>query len=159
MMHRGILVCAVIVAGCDQYKEPPAPRDVHPVTTRSAELATSGIDMAGTGEGRTQRSGMSGTNSDTNDQQGGETPDIDVEGAARVTSVFGSVAPAPDAPVGRGSTDPQSDLDTPEMRNAQRGGRVFRPSDHYYVNGEDLGPSWDAAPGSGGPQKLKQTQP
>jgi hypothetical protein len=45
------------------------------------------------------------------------------------------------------------------MRNAQRGGRVFRPSDHYFVNGVDMGPSWDAAPGTGGPNKSKSKQP
>jgi hypothetical protein len=45
------------------------------------------------------------------------------------------------------------------MRNAQRGGRVFRPSDHYFVNGVDMGPSWDTAPGTGGPNKSKMVQP
>ena len=53
-MHRWVVGCAAaaIVAGCNQYTEPPPPRDVQPLTTRSRELAWSGIDYSGTGPGR-----------------------------------------------------------------------------------------------------------
>jgi len=156
-MHRWVVVfAAAIVAACDQYKEPPPPRDVQPVTTRSREMAWSGIDMGGTGQGRTQRNGTAGVNSDTNDDQERAAP-ADIEESSAGTGLFrmGVVETAP----GRGSTAPTADLDEPEMRNAQRGGRVFRPSDHYFINGADMGPSWDAAPGSGGPGKSKMAQP
>ena len=159
-MHRWVVVCAAaIVAACDQYTEPQPPRDVHSVTTRDQDMAWSGIDMAGTGEGRMQRSGMARTNSDSNDDQprgaAGEAP----EGPPAGTGILGPGTGSTEAAPGRGSTAPTADLDEPEMRNAQRGGRVFRPSDHYFVNGVDLGPSWDAAPGTGGPNKTKTKQP
>ena len=159
-MHRWVVVCAaVIVAACDQYKEPPPPRDVQPVTTRSHELASSGIDYAGTGQGRMQRNGTAGVNSDTNDDADpGADLEIDPEPPAG-SGVFGPGTGLTESAPGRGSTVPSADLDEPEMRNAQRGGRVFRPSDHYFVNGVDMGPSWDAAPGTGGPNKTKMNQP
>ncbi len=57
---------------------------------------------------------------------------------------------------GLGSSRPQADLDAPnELRNATPRGAVFRPSDHYFINGVDTGPSTDAMPGTGGPGKLK----
>lgn len=156
-MHRWVVVCAAaIVAACDQYKEPPPPRDVQPVTTRSREMAWAGIDMGGTGHGRAQRNGTGGVNSDTNDHQEREAPN-DIEEPSAGTGLF-RMGVAESAP-GRGSTAPAADLDEPEMRNAQRGGRVFRPSDHYFINGADMGPSWDAAPGTGGPGKSKMAQP
>ena len=160
LTHRGLGLFVVIVAGCDQYKEPPPPRDVHPTSTRARGMSQSGIDMSGTGPGKMQRSGMSGTNSDSDDdnsmglQIGSPDPQVGGEG----TTDFGPTEKVADVGPGRGSTNPASDLDAPEMRNAQRGGQVFRPSDHYYVNGADLGPSVDAAPGTGGPAKLKQKQ-
>ena len=159
-MHRWVVVCAaVIVAACDQYKEPPPPRDVQPVTTRSHELASSGIDYAGTGQGRMQRNGTGGVNSDTNDDADpGAVLEVDPEPPAG-SGVFGPGTGLTESAPGRGSTVPSADLDEPEMRNAQRGGRVFRPSDHYFVNGVDMGPSWDEAPGTGGPNKTKMKQP
>lgn len=154
-MHRRVVVFAAAVVGvaCDQYTEPPPPRDVQPLTLRSREMARSGIDVAGMGQGHMQRSGMAGVNSDTNDQQ--DIHDSEMENDSPAGE--GGLGPAAvlDSAPGRGSAD----LDEPEMRNAQRGGRVFRPSDHYFINGVDMGPSWDAAPGTGGPQKLKQKQP
>ena len=68
-MLRWVVVCAAtaIIAGCNQYAEPPPPSDVLSMTTRSREMAWSGIDYAGTGTGRMQRNGTSGVNSDTND--------------------------------------------------------------------------------------------
>jgi len=157
-MHRWVVVCAaVIVAGCDQYTEPPPSRDVQPVTTRAQEMAWSGIDYAGTGHGRDQRNGTAGVNSDTNDEQ---EVDREVEpGPPAGIGVFGPGTGITEPAPGRGSTAPTADLDQPEMRNAQRGGRVFRPSDHYVINGIDMGPSWDAAPGTGGPTKSKLKQP
>ena len=156
-MHRWFVVCAaVIVAACDQYTEPPPPRDVHPLTTRDREMAWSGIDMAGTNEGRMQQSGMAGTNSSSNDDRvAGE----DEEGPPAGTGLFGPGTGYTEANPGRGSTIPTADLDQPELRNAQRGGQVFRPSDHYFVNGVDMGPSWDSALGTGGPNKTKVKQP
>ena len=156
-MHRWFVVCAaVIVAACDQYTEPPPPRDVHPVTTRDREMAWSGVDMAGTDEGRMQQSGMSGTNSSSNDDR---VAGADEEGPPAGTGIFGPGTGSTEANPGRGSTIPTADLDQPELRNAQRGGQVFRPSNHYFVNGVDMGPSWDSAPGTGGPNKTKVKQP
>ena len=159
-MHRWVVACAaVIVAACDQYKEPPPPRDVQPLTSRLQDMASSGIDYAGTGEGRMQRNGTAGVNSDTNDS---EDPGADLEvdpGPPAGSGVFGPGTEITESAPGRGSTSPSADLDEPEMRNAQRGGRVFRPSDHYWVNGVDMGPSWDEAPGTGGPNKTKMKQP
>jgi len=160
LTHRGLLLLVVIVAGCDQYKEPPPPRDVRPTSTRARGMSQSGIDMSGMGQGKMQRSGMSGTNSDVNDndslgmQIGSPDPQVGGEG----TTSFGPTEKVADVGPGRGSTNPASDLDAPEMRNAQRGGQIFKPSDHYFVNGADLGPSVDAAAGTGGPGKLKQKQ-
>jgi len=158
-MHRWVVVCAGLVAACDQYTEPRPPRDVQPLTTRSREMAWSGIDYAGTGHGRDQRNGTGGVNSDMNDTQEQEVArDVDL-GAPAGTGVFGPGTGITESAPGRGSTEPAADLDQPEMRNAQRGGRVYRPSDHYFINGVDMGPSWDAAPGTGGPSKMKMTQP
>ncbi len=157
-MHRWVVVCATaIVAACDQYTEPPPARDVQPLTTRGREMAWSGIDYAGTGEGRSQRNGTAGVNSDTNDEQ--ELERAEDPGPPAGNGVFGWGTGITEPAPGRGSTAPTADLDEPEMRNAQRGGRVFRPSDHYLVNGVDMGPSWDAAPGTGGPNKSKLQQP
>ncbi len=159
-MHRWVVVCAAaIVAACDQYKEPPPPRDVQPVTTRSREMAWSGIDYAGTGHGREQRNGTGGVNSDMNDTQEAEVDRELDQGPPAGSGVFGAGTGITESAPGRGSTAPAADLDEPEARNAQRGGRVFRPSDHYFVNGQDMGPSWDAAPGTGGPNKSKIKQP
>ncbi|HUM10826.1 MAG TPA: hypothetical protein VLT82_07760 [Myxococcaceae bacterium] len=157
-MHRWVVVCAaVIVAACDQYTEPPPPRDVQPLSTRGQEMAWAGIDYAGTGHGRDQRNGTGGINSDMNDTQEMEVDREDDPGPPAGSGSFG-LAITESAP-GRGSTAPAADLDQPELRNAQRGGRVFRPSDHYFINGVDQGPSWDAAPGTGGPNKAKVKQP
>jgi hypothetical protein len=161
-MHRWVVVCAAaaIIAGCNQYAEPPPPRDVQPLTTRSREMAWSGIDYSGTGQGRMQRNGTSGVNSDNNDDV--PTPverEEEPSGPPAGTGVFGPGTGISEVISGRGTTVPSADLDEPEMRNAQRGGRVFRPSDHYFVNGVDMGPSWDSAPGTGGPNKTKIKQP
>lgn len=161
-MHRWVVVCtaAAIVAGCNQYSEPPPPRDVQPMTTRSQEMAWSGIDYSGTGQGRMQRNGTSGVNSDNNDDP--VTPIVrepEIAGPPVGTGEFGPGTAVNESISGRGTTSPSADLDMPEMRNAQHGGRVFRPSDHYFVNGVDMGPSWDAAPGTGGPNKSKMAQP
>jgi hypothetical protein len=159
-MHRWVVVCAtVIVAACDQYSEPPQPPDVQPVVTRGNEMAWSGINYAGSGHGRDQRNGTAGVNSDVNDEMM-EPIDLAAEPTPPPgTGVFGPGTGILESAPGRGSTVPTADLDQPEMRNAQRGGRVFRPSDHYFVNGVDVGPSWDAAPGTGGPNKSKSKQP
>jgi hypothetical protein len=120
-------------------------------------MAWSGIDYAGTGHGKNQRNGTAGVNSDMNDEQ-----EVDREanpGPPAGNGVFGPGTGITESAPGRGSTAPTADLDQPEMRNAQRGGRVYRPSDHYFVNGVDMGPSWDAAPGTGGPNKSKAKQP
>ena len=161
-MHRWVVGCAAaaIVAGCNQYTEPPKPRDVQPLTTRSREMAWSGIDYAGTGEGRMQRNGTAGVNSDNNDDPAEPVErEPELVGPPAGTGVFGPGTAVSEASSGRGTTVPSADLDMPEMRNAQRGGRVFRPSDHYFVNGVDMGPSWDSAPGTGGPNKSKMAQP
>jgi hypothetical protein len=158
-MHRWIVVCAtVIVVACDQYKEPLPPRDVQPLTTRSREMGWSGIDYAGTGQGKMQRNGTGGVNSDSNDDTLVTTRLTD-PGPPAGSGVFGPGTGLTEASPGRGTTVPTADLDTPEMRNAQRGGRVYRPSDHYFINGLDMGPSWDGAPGTGGPNKSKIKQP
>ena len=160
-MLRWVVVSAAtaIIAGCNQYSEPPPPSDVQSLTTRSREMAWSGIDYAGTGLGRMQRNGTSGVNSDTNDDLA-QPLDREVvpEGLPSGSGPFGPEMVS-EAISGRGTTNPSADLDEPEMRNAQRGGRVFRPSDHYFVNGVDMGPSWDTAPGTGGPNKSKMAQP
>ncbi len=158
-MHRWVVVCAAIVVACDQYTEPPATRDAVPVTTRHQEMAWSGIDYGGTGKGKDQRNGTGGVNSDMNDNQDTEVPRVADPGVPAGSGVFGPGTGSTESAPGRGSTVPTAGLDEPEMRNAQRGGRVFRPSDHYFVNGVDMGPSWDALPGTGGPSKMKMTQP
>ncbi|HTS81369.1 MAG TPA: hypothetical protein VMH40_12280 [Myxococcaceae bacterium] len=162
-MHRWFVVvwAAAMLAACDQYKEPSSPRDVQPLTTRDRGMAWSGIDYAGTGDvgsGREQRNGTAGVNSDTNDDQVSEASAED-RGPPAGSGVFGPGTGILQVAPGRGSTTPTADLDEPEMRNAQRGGIVFRPSDHYYVSGVDMGPSWDAAPGAGGPGKSAMKQP
>ena len=159
-MHRWVVVCVTaIVAACDQYKEPPPPRDVVPHTTRSQEMAWSGVDYAGTGPGRMQRNGTAGVNSDNNDDVAAAVDRTEEPGPPPGSGVFGPGTGITESSPGRGSTVPSADLDEPEMRNAQRGGRVYRPSDHYFINGVDMGPSWDAAPGTGGPNKSKSKQP
>ncbi len=122
-------------------------------------MAWSGIDYAGTGHGRDQRNGTAGVNSDMNDTQQMEVAREDDPGPPAGSGLFGPGMGITESAPGRGSTAPAADLDQPEIRNAQRGGRVFRPSDHYFMNGVDQGPSWDAAPGTGGPNKSKAKQP
>jgi hypothetical protein len=160
-IHRWLAAAAVLAAACDQYREPPPPRDVHPVSTRARDMAWSGFDLSMAGPGRSQRSGMSGTNSDSDDTESigssiGEpsTGNTSSEG----TTYLGPPEHIADIAPGMGSTNPAADIETPELRNGQRGGQVFKPSDHYFVNGVDLGPSVDAALGTGGPGKLHQKQ-
>jgi len=96
-------------------------------------------------------------NSDMNDTQEQEVDRQMDFGPPAGSALFGLATEIGQS--GRGSTTPTADLDEPEVRNAQRGGRVYRPSDHYLLNGVDMGPSWDAAPGTGGPNKTKSKQP
>ena len=160
-MHRWLVATAVFVAACDQYTEPPPPRDVHPVSTRAREMAWSGFDLSMAGPGRSQRSGMSGTTSDSDDNQSmGYSIGEPSEGntSPEGTTYLGPPEQIADIAPGTGSTNPAADIETPELRNGQRGGQVFKPSDHYFVNGVDLGPSVDSALGTGGPAKLHQKQ-
>jgi hypothetical protein len=140
----GMLPLAV---GCYSYTEPPRPRSVEPVTLRGRQMAASGLDMANAdGPGHAQRSGMSGTTADVDDD---ETKELQL-GMPELAYAEGLGGP------GFGNTLPQADLDAPnELRNGQARGVVFRPSDHYFINGVDTGPSVDPMPGSGGPGKLK----
>lgn len=141
-----LLGMLALAAGCYSYSEPPAPKDVVPVTPRGRQMAANGVDMATTGPGRFQRSGMSGTTADVDDD---EALQLQL-GMPELAYAEGLGGP------GFGNTLPQADLDAPnEMRNAQARGVVFRPSDHYFVNGVDTGPSTDAMVGTGGPAKLK----
>jgi hypothetical protein len=143
-----VACCLVALAvGCYSYTEPPKPRNVEPVTARGRQMAASGLDMAeADGPGHSQRSGMSGTNADVDDDVAKELQ----LGMPELAYAEGLGGP------GFGNTLPQADLDAPnELRNGQTRGVVFRPSDHYFVNGIDTGPSVDAMPGSGGPGKLK----
>ncbi len=155
------LIALVLGTACMQYSEPPPPRDVHPVSRRNADMAMGGLDMAHAGPGRAQRSGMSGTTGDTDDnehlgmQMG--SPGAETSGAEG-TGTIGLIEPRNSRASGRGETDPGSDLEDPEMMNGQVKGQVFRPSDHYFINGTDTGPSVDAMPGTGGPPKMKMKQ-
>jgi hypothetical protein len=138
--------CLLALVGCYSYTTPPEPRNVESVTPRGRQMAASGLDMANAGEGRWQRSGMSGTTADVDDD---EMRELQL-GMPELAYAEGLGGP------GFGSTLPQADLDAPnEMRNSQARGVVFRPSDHYFVNGVDTGPSTDAMLGTGGPGKLK----
>jgi hypothetical protein len=104
---------------------------------------------------------MSGTTADSDDEFSmGSSIGEPSEGntSPEGTSSFGPPEQVADISPGTGSTNPAADLETPEMRNGQRGGQVFKPSDHYFVNGVDLGPTADSAPGTGGPAKLHQKQ-
>jgi hypothetical protein len=142
-----LLAVLALAAGCYSYTEPPAPRNVEPVTPRGRQMAASGLDMANAdGPGHAQRSGMSGTTSDVDDDEAKELQ-LGMPDLAYAEGLGGP---------GFGSTLPQADLDAPnELRNGQARGVVFRPSDHYFVNGVDTGPSTDAMPGTGGPGKLR----
>ncbi len=112
-------------------------------------MAASGLDMANTGPGRYQRSGMSGTTSDVDDDEAKELQ-LGMPALAYAEGLGGP---------GSGSTLPQADLDAPdELRNPPAPGAVYRPSDHYFINGVDTGPSTDAMRGTGGPGKLKLLQ-
>lgn len=147
-MKRVLLLgCLALGVGCYSYTEPPRPRNVEPVTQRGRQMAASGLDMANAdGPGHSQRSGMSGTNADVDDDEARELR----LGMPELAYAEGLGGP------GFGNTLPQADLDAPnELRNGQTRGVVFRPSDHYFINGIDTGPSVDAMPGSGGPGKLK----
>ncbi len=143
----GLLGVLALTAGCYTYSEPPPPRNSQPVMQRDREMAAAGLDMSATGPGRYQRSGMSGTSSDVDDEEGKELQ----LGMAELAVAGGVGGP------GAGSTLPQADLDAPnELRNPQARGVVYRPSDHYFIHGVDTGPSTDAMPGTGGPGKLKR---
>lgn len=141
-----LLGMLALVAGCYSYSEPPQPRNVEPVTRRNQQMAANGLHMPESATGRWQRSGMSGTTSDVDDDEAKELQ----LGMPELAYAEGLGGP------GFGNTLPQADLDAPnELRNGQARGVVFRPSDHYFVNGVDTGPSTDAMPGTGGPGKLK----
>ena len=142
----GLLATLALAVGCYSYSEPAPPRDVTPVVERGRQMAAAGLDMANAGPGRFQRSGMSGTTSDIDDD---EAKDLQM-GMPELAAAEGLGGP------GFGNTLPQADLDAPnELRNAQTRTVVFRPSDHYFVNGVDTGPVTDAMPGMGGQGKLK----
>jgi hypothetical protein len=157
-MHLGLMKLALrpvglvgvlaLTAGCYTYSEPPPPRNTQPLIDRDRQMAASGLDMSNTGPGRYQRSGMSGTSSDVDDEEGKETELGVPELAYYAGGVLGP---------GVGSTLPQADLDAPnELRNPPARGVVYRPSDHYFIHGVDTGPTTDAMPGTGGPGKLKR---
>jgi hypothetical protein len=140
------LLGMLALVGCYSYSEPPRPSDVESVTLRGRQMAASGLDMANSGPGAWQRSGMSGTTADVDDDEARELQ----LGMPELAYAEGLGGP------GFGSTLPQADLDAPnEMRTGQARGVVFRPSTHYFINGVDTGPSVDAMPGTGGPGKLK----
>jgi hypothetical protein len=141
-----LLALLALAAGCYSYSEPPLPRNVEPVTQRDRQMAANGLHMPKEPTGHWQRSGMSGTTADVDDD---EVKDFQL-GMPELAYAEGLGGP------GFGSTLPQADLDAPnELRNGQARGVVFRPSDHYFINGVDTGPSTDAMPGTGGPGKLK----
>ena len=56
-----------------------------------------------------------------------------------------------------GGNSPQVYAAVPEGRHEVT--PPVSPSDDYFVNGRDLGPSVDRAPGTGGPAKLSSPQP
>jgi len=142
----GLLCVLALAVGCYSYSEPPLPRNTEPVMGRDRHMAASGLDMSNTGPGRYQRSGMSGTTSDVDDD---EAKELEL-GMPELAYALGAGGP------GFGSTLPQADLDAPnEVRNPPPRGAVYRPSDHYFINGVDTGPSLDAMPGTGGGGKLK----
>jgi hypothetical protein len=142
----GCLSLLALVTGCYSYTEPALPRNVQPVTQRDKQMAANGLHMTPAATGRWQRSGMAGTTADVDDD---EAKEIQL-GMPELAFAEGLGGP------GFGTTLPQADLDAPnELRNGQARGVVFRPSDHYFVNGIDTGPSVDAMPGTGGPGKLR----
>jgi hypothetical protein len=142
-----LLSTLALVAGCYSYSEPPPPRSTLPIANRDRTMAASGLDMAYAGPGRMQRSNTSGTNSDVDDD---EAKALQL-GMPELAYLDGLGGP------GFGDTRPQADLDAPdELVNGQARGVVFRPSDHYFVNGFDTGPSVDAMPGTGGRDKLRR---
>lgn len=142
----GVLGTLALLSGCYSYSDPPAPRNVEPVGTRSRQMAASGLDLGDNGSARSNRSGMSGTNSDVNDDEANELQ----MGMPALAYAEGLGGP------GFGNTRPQADLDAPEeMRNGQARGVVFKPSDHYFISGVDTGPSLDSMPGTGGPTKMR----
>jgi hypothetical protein len=57
----------------------------------------------------------------------------------------------------------QPGVDAPQVGEATKNPHEIpspaTPSDDYFVNGRDLGPSVDRAPGTGGPAKLSSPQP
>ncbi len=141
-----LLGMLALFGGCYSYTEPPLPRNVEPVTQRDTQMAANGLHMPKNPSGAWQRSGMSGTTADVDDD---ETKDLQL-GMPELAYAEGLGGP------GFGNTLPQADLDAPnELRNGQARGVVFRPSDHYFINGVDTGPSTDAMKGTGGPGKLK----
>jgi hypothetical protein len=141
-----LLALLALVGGCYSYTEPALPRNVQPVTPRGQQMAANGLNMTAAATGRWQRSGMSGTSADVDDDEAKELQ----LGMPELAFAEGLGGP------GFGITLPQADLDAPnELRNGQTRGVVFRPSDHYFINGIDTGPSVDAMPGTGGPGKLK----
>jgi hypothetical protein len=146
MRPWGLLSTLVLLAGCYSYSEPPPPRSTEPIANRDRTMAASGLDMAYAGPGRMQRSNTSGTNSDVDDDDA-KALQLGMPELAYVEGLGGP---------GFGDTRPQADLDAPnELVNGQARGVVFRPSDHYFVNGMDTGPSVDAMPGTGGLAKLR----
>jgi hypothetical protein len=141
-----LLGMLALLAGCYSYSEPPLPRNVEPVTQRDRQMTANGLHMVKNATGAWQRSGMSGTTSNVDDDEAKELQ----LGMPELAYAEGLGGP------GFGNTLPQADLDAPnELRNGQARGVVFRPSDHYFINGVDTGPSTDAMPGTGGPGKLR----
>jgi hypothetical protein len=142
----GLPALLALLTGCYSYTEPELPRNVQPVTQRGRQMAANGLNMTAAATGRWQRSGMSGTSGDVDDDEAKELQ----LGMPELAFAEGLGGP------GFGNTLPQADLDAPnELRNGQARGVVFRPSDHYFINGVDTGPSVDAMRGTGGPGKLK----
>ncbi len=98
-----------VAAGCYSYSEPPLPTNTRSVTPHSRQLAASGLDVPLTTPGAYQRSGMSGTTSDVDDE---------------AETLFAMQEMAWADP-GLGSSRPQADLDAPnELRNATPRGAV-----------------------------------
>ena len=151
-MNRMAVVGCVsggLLIGCSMNGGDPLPRDTVSVRTHGGELATTGLDDRNGGAIISQRSGMSGTASNTDDN--------------RDTGIIPALADA-------NADDPMQFMNKPSGPEVQEGlggdvvaasngkaeapdpmpEEVFRPSTHYYVNGEDTGPSKDMLPGTGG---------
>lgn len=143
------------LAGCI-YSQPAPPENALPIRVRNTHMASSGPDARYANLAMGQRSGSSGTlaNTDENANVGGESPDAKSRHGGLK---WGGASSALEVMRATGGYSPSAASESAREQPSEVQD-IFAPSDHYYVDGVDLGPTLDREPGTGGREGHRMAQ-